>query len=140
MTTYPFLSPEWIDAARTLYNEDRTSSEGNGDGGPPAVTMNLVVTDVPFGSGSVEAYVDSTDGVFKIELGSLENAEVKLTLNYNVARAVFIDGDSGAGMRAFLTGKIRVEGNMAKLLALQTARSTPAETATREKVRAITQS
>jgi len=82
--------------------------------------------------------VDSTGGIFKIERGPLEGAEVKLTLDYNIARSILLDGDAQVGMRAFLGGKIRVEGNMTKLLALRNAASTKSETAVLDALREIT--
>ncbi len=126
MPTYPFLSPEWIEAARKIY-EDATSEQTEVDSNSPAITMNLSINGVPFGEGTLQAHVDSTDGIFRIDLGSLDHAEVKLTLDYKIARSILLEGDAQVGMRAFLSGKIRVEGNMAKLLALQNSSNSPAD-------------
>ena len=47
---YPFLSDEWLEAAKKIREENAGASA------PPAhaVRMNQVITDVPFGSGSIE--------------------------------------------------------------------------------------
>lgn len=138
MPVFAFLSDEWIAKAEEIYAkaEDRIAAEGRGDA--PAITMNLVMKNVPFQEGELLAHVDSTEGIFKIERGPLEDAEVKLTLDYNIARSILLDGDAQVGMRAFLGGKIRVEGNMTKLLALRNAASTKGETAVLDALRAIT--
>ena len=138
MPTFPFLSDEWITAAEEIYStaSQRVDLESGGSG--PTITMNLVVKNAPFESESVLANVDNRDGVFRIALGPLNEAEVKLTLDYKIARSILLDGDAQVGMRAFLSGKIRVEGNMTKLLALRNSASTPDEEATLDALRAIT--
>ena len=35
------------------------------------------------------------------------------------AKAIFVEQDPSAGMQAFMAGKIKVEGDMTKLLAMQ---------------------
>lgn len=121
MTTFAFLSDEWIEKARQIYIEASTRRDGEGPGDGPTITMNLVINQAPFGEGTLRAHVDSTDGIFRIDLGLLDVAEVTLTLDYKVARAILLEGDRQIGMKAFLTGKIRVEGNMVKLLSLQSS-------------------
>src|SRR5207248_5120827 len=49
---YPFLSEEWIAEVRKL--GDEAKAEGGGTNIPHAVKMNQVITDVPFGSGTVD--------------------------------------------------------------------------------------
>jgi putative sterol carrier protein len=56
-----------------------------------------------------------------MELGHVEEPDVTLTLDYATARAIFVDGTPQAAMTAFMQGKIRVDGDFAKLVgALQT--------------------
>lgn len=115
MAKYPFLSEEWMQEARHLREEYRGRSQPIAH----AVRMNQVVTDVPFGSGTLEAHMDSTSGEMDMELGHLENPDVKVTLDYATAKAIFVDGNPQAGMQAFMAGKIKVEGDMTKLMAMQ---------------------
>ncbi len=49
--------------------------------------------------------------------GHLDKPDVTVTLDYDTAKAIFVDGTLGAGMKAFMDGKVRVQGDMAKLLA-----------------------
>lgn len=110
---YPFLSDEWITAARRIREEHL----GEGIPVPTVVRMNQVITDVPFRDGPVEAHLDTSSGELVMELGHVDEADVTVTLEYDTARAIFVDGTAQAGMQAFMQGKIRVEGDMAKLIA-----------------------
>ncbi|HUY06105.1 MAG TPA: hypothetical protein VMU99_02440 [Acidimicrobiales bacterium] len=138
MPTFPFLNDEWITASEEIYAKAAHGVDRENAGGRPTITMNLIVKNAPFHADDILANVDSRDGVFRIALGLLDEAEVKLTLDYKIARSILLDGDAQVGMRAFLTGKIRVEGNMTKLLALRNASSTPEEETTLDALRAIT--
>ena len=138
MPTVPFLSDEWIAAAQEIYSTASQRVESSSSPSGPTIAMNLVIRNAPFREGNVLANVDNRDGIFRIALGTLEEAEVKLTLDYKIARSILLDGDAQVGMRAFLSGKIRVEGNMTKLLALKNATSTPDEEETLDALRAIT--
>ena len=44
-----------------------------------------------------------------------------MTVDYVTAKAILVDGNAQAGMQAFMAGKVRVEGDMTKLMALQAA-------------------
>jgi len=116
MTKHAFLSEEWIEAARAIHAEQAAGAE------PPSVSvrMNLVVEGVPFGGGQLDAHVDTSSGIVDVELGHLDAPDVKVNLDYETAKAVLVDGDAQVAMQAFMAGKIRVEGDMAKLMALQT--------------------
>jgi len=56
-----------------------------------------------------------------------------VTLDYGTAKSILVEGNPQAGMQAFMAGKIKVEGDMAKLMALQAAPpdATAQEVATR---------
>lgn len=113
MPTYPFLSDEWINEARRI----REEHIGGGIAIPTTVRMNQIVTEVPFGDGSIEANLDTSSGELVMDLGHLEDPDVTVTLDYDTARAIFVEGTAQAGMQAFMAGKIRVDGDLAKLLA-----------------------
>jgi hypothetical protein len=122
MAKYKFLSPEWIEEARKIREE-----VGPGLQAPPlpvALKMNIVINEVPFGDGVVNAHMDTEKGYMGVDLGHLEGADVKVTTDYETAKQLFIDMDPQAAMQAFMQGKIQIEGDMAKLMALQTAGAT----------------
>lgn len=129
MATFPFLSDEWISEARKI----REEYEGKAGSVPHQVRMNLVVTEVPFANSSIDAHLDSSDGQLRLDLGHIEPVDLKVTLDYGTAKAILVEGNPQAGMQAFMAGKIRVEGDMAKLMAMQSTAPDPtaAEVATR---------
>jgi putative sterol carrier protein len=114
---YPFLSDEWIDEAHAIRAEFHEQSPTINH----PVRMNLVVTDIPFGDGSLEAHMDTTHGELDIDKGHVEDADLKVTLDYPTAKAILVDRNPQAGMQAFMAGRIRVEGDMSKLMAIQAA-------------------
>jgi putative sterol carrier protein len=95
--------------------------------------MNLIVTDVPFGTGAIDAHLDTSEGAVKLELSHIEPVDLTVTLDYTTAKAILVEGNPQAGMQAFMAGRIRVDGDMSKLMALQGAAPDPtaAEVATR---------
>ena len=114
MASYPFLSDEWIQEVRKVREEYRGRADATGE----AVRMNQVITDVPFGQGVMEAHLDTTSGEVEMELGHLEAPDVTLTLDYASARDIFVNQDREAAMQAFMAGKIKVQGDMTKLLTM----------------------
>jgi putative sterol carrier protein len=137
MAKHPFLSDEWIDEAR------RVRAEGAADGTiptvPHAMRMNLVVTETPFASGAVDAHIDTTSGVAVLDAGHLEAADLKVTVDYDTARSILVDGNSQAAMQAFMTGKIKVEGDVGKLIELQSAPPGPGAQVLAQRLRDITE-
>jgi len=115
--THQFLSPEWMNAARAIREKYREHAPR------VAVTVrfNLVVTGVPFGEGVVHSHMDTSTGEVVMDLGHLEKVDATLTTDYATARTIFVEQDPQKAMEAFLTGKVKVEGDMLKLMAMQTA-------------------
>jgi hypothetical protein len=131
---HPFLSDEWIQAAKEI----RESAPGGADT-PHKVRMNQIITDVPFGSGTIDAHFDSTSGQLEMDLGHLENPDLTVTLDYATAKAILVDGNPQAGMQAFMAGKIKVQGDMTKLMAMQSAPPDPAAQEVAKKIQEITE-
>ena len=106
----PFLSDAWLEDVKKI-----TEEAGGGGMMPAGAEINMVVTDGP--EGDKELHV--AGGAFSS--GLLESAPTKLTLPYDVAKDMFINGNQQAAMQAFMSGKIKVEGDMTKLMAMQGA-------------------
>ncbi len=114
---HQFLSDEWMVAAREIrarYQNDSVKI-------PVGVRMNQIITEVPFGEGTVATYTDTTSGSLDIDLGHLETVDVTVTTDYTTARNIFVEQDPNFTMQAFMSGKIKVEGDMLKMMALQGA-------------------
>ncbi len=117
MATFAFLSEEWITEARAL----RAEYGGKLAAPPVAVRMNLVVTEVPFGDGRILAHLDTSSGDPEVDLGHLEPADLTVTSAYDTIKAILVEGDVQAGMQAFMSGQVKVDGDVTKLMALQTS-------------------
>jgi putative sterol carrier protein len=114
---YPFLSDEWFEAAMAL-------REQYADQLPDAVMeirINQIITDVPFGDGTVEAYLDTSSGTATFLLGSVDDPDAVVTTDYQTARVMIVDQDPALAMQAFMEGKVKVQGDMMKLMAAQAA-------------------
>ena len=134
MPKYPFLSSDWVAAAKKIREDSDV------DGTPIAlpVRMNQIITEVPFGDGRVEAHMDTSSGNLELDLGHLEAPDLTVTLDYETAKAILVEGNPQAGMQAFLAGRIKVDGDMAKLMALQSLTPDESASAIAEKIRDIT--
>ncbi|TVR28032.1 MAG: hypothetical protein EA389_01170 [Ilumatobacter sp.] len=115
--SHPFLSDEWMAAARDI----RAKYEDRATEVTQVIRINQVITDVPFGEGTVHSYLDTSSGRVEMELGELDDADATITTDYATAKALFVDQDPAAGMQAFMAGKVKVQGDMMKLMAMQTA-------------------
>ena len=114
---YAFLSDEWMAATREIRGKFEEQL-------PPvsaSIRINQVITDVPFGEGTINAYIDTSSGAFVFDFGELEEPDAVMMTDYETARALIVDRDPAVAMQSFMAGKIRVQGDMMKLMALQTA-------------------
>ena len=121
MAKYPFLSDEWVAEAKQI----REEYKGKAPAPTHVIKMNQVITDVPFGGGTIDAHMDTSNGELVMDLGHLEGADLKVTLDYDTAKAIMVEGNPQAGMQAFMAGKIKVEGDMTKLMAFQAQAAAP---------------
>ena len=137
MDKHKFLTPEWVAAATALRDEMDDEVP------PPAhsVRMNQIVNEVPVevAEGDVLAYMDTSEGEMKMGLGQLDDPDLTVTLDYATAKAILVDGNPQAGMQAFMAGKIKVQGDMTKLMAMQSQAPDPAAQQIADRVKEITE-
>ncbi|HET6966391.1 MAG TPA: SCP2 sterol-binding domain-containing protein [Acidimicrobiales bacterium] len=117
MGQYQFLSDEWLEETRKIREQHKDEVPAI----PVTVRMNQVINEVPFGEGIIKAYVDTSSGLLDMEIGHLDNPDLTITLSYTTAKAILVDGDAAQAMNAFMSGRIKVDGDITKLIALQTA-------------------
>ena len=134
MAQYAFLSDEWLEAAKAI----REEYAGKSAPPPHAVRMNQIITEVPFGDGSIDAHLDTTGGEMQMDMGHLENPDLTVTLDYVTAKAILVDGNPQAGMQAFMAGKIKVQGDMTKMMAMQSGTPDPTQAEIAAKIKEIT--
>ncbi|MGH9298726.1 MAG: SCP2 sterol-binding domain-containing protein [Acidimicrobiales bacterium] len=135
MGGYAFLSPEWTEEAHKVQAE----FAGRAGSPPIKVRMNLVVTQVPFADGTVDAHLDTSAGELLLDVGHLEEPDLTVTVDYDTAKAILIEQNPQAGMQAFMAGRIKIEGDMSKLLALQAGPADPVQAEIAEAMREITE-
>jgi putative sterol carrier protein len=104
-----YLSDEYMEAATTELNanSDFLNAITN-------VTMGLQfhVTEAP--AGEIDYYLNIADGAATMATGALDGADVSITSTYETTVAL-ANGELNTQM-AFMTGKIKVSGNMAVLM------------------------
>lgn len=127
-----FLSDAWFDEVEKIRGElgDPPAPAGMAD-----LQLNIVVNGGP--DGDREIHLNA--GQF--ERGLVDGAPTKLTVPFEVAKSMFIDGNQQAAMQAFMSGQIKVEGDMSKLMAMQGsagAAASPEAQAFQERIKAVT--
>ncbi len=110
-----FLTQEWGDEIREALNSSDTVK--NAIQGVD-LTVQQVVTDVP-DEGEVKYWTQFKDGEVNGEIGETDNPDVTISQNYETAAAMN-KGELNA-QAAFMQGKLKVTGNMGKLLQNQGA-------------------
>ena len=103
-----WLSQEWLD-------ETRKMAEGQPERAGASARMQYVVTGAP--DGDIDYYWVLENGkISESQLGRLDDAEVTLTTAYPDALKIQ-KGELDANA-AFMQGRVKVTGNMAKLMSL----------------------
>ncbi len=124
-----WLTQEWFDE-QTRLAEDQPERPG------ASARMQYVVTGGP--DGDVRFYWILEDGkLIENKLGTLDDPELTLTQSYEDAKKIQT-GELDA-QAAFMQGRIKAEGNMAKLLALMPITNSPEYRALQERIREITE-
>jgi len=115
---HEFLSDGWFDAAAAVIAE-------HANDGPPApnLVMNLEVED---GDKKTEFHMGAKDGATMFGKGHTDGADLTLSTDIDTARAVFVDNNPAAGMQAFMSGKVRIQGDMTKMMMAQGQGGNPA--------------
>ncbi len=123
-----FLSDEWFAKVKELTESARDLEV------PKAmrdVTVNLTIA-----SGGGEVTMSMRGGV--IGKGHVQGPDVEMAMPEEYALAILVRGDWSAGMKGWVARKIRVSGNMRKLIPLQVYSPTSSQEALRKEIEAIT--
>ena len=109
-----FLSEEWASDVTAALN----SHEGFKNAiGAADLAIQFETEDGP--DGGVNYFLKSSGGTSNMALGDLEDADVTVKQSYDTATAI-AKGDLNT-QTAFMTGKLKVSGNLAKLMMHQSA-------------------
>jgi hypothetical protein len=113
VTKHPFLSDGWFDEVRRLHEAVGGAAPEGAD-----IRMNLMITTTPF-EGDLAMHMAAAGGKADWGKGHLDDADVTLTLAYDTAKAIFVDGNPQAAIEAFMAGRIIVQGDITKLIVMQ---------------------
>ncbi len=117
-TGHEFLSVEWITsvlAVRDEYAGHLPAVE------LPALRVNLQVTGAPdsiAADGVVHAHADAGGPGLVLDVGALENPDLTVSLDYATAYDLLVVQKPNAALGAFLTGRIRLSGDLERLNAI----------------------
>ena len=124
-----WLSQEWLD-------ETRKMAEGQPERAGASARMQYVVTGAP--DGDIDYYWVLENGkISESQLGRLNDAEVTLTTDYPDALKIQ-KGELDANA-AFMQGKVKVTGNMAKVMSLLPITNSPEYKQHQTEIAAITE-
>lgn len=125
---YDFLSDEWFAKVDELM-----AAAGDLDIPAPMKAIDVNVTIVrPAG----EVHLFMKDGLF--QRGHHSGAGATLTLGADLARRIFVDADVHAGVQGYLAGEIKIEGDLARVVAMQTVEPSEAQKRLTREIAGIT--
>jgi putative sterol carrier protein len=124
-----WLTQEWLD-------ETRKMAESQPERPAASARMQYVVTGAP--DGDVKYYWVLENGkLLESNVGELADAEVTMTQTYEDAQKIQ-KGELDANA-AFMQGRIKVQGNMAKLMALMPLTNAPEYKELQKQIQEITE-
>jgi hypothetical protein len=112
---HEFLSPEWITEVKAVRDEYATQIP---DVGVPPLRVNLQITGAPATvapDGVVHAHADTGGPTLALDVGSLADPDLTVTVDYNTAYDLLVDQKPNAALGAFLSGRIRLSGDIERL-------------------------
>jgi len=124
-----YLTQEWLDETREMA-ADQPERPG------ASVKMNYVVTGGPDGDVTYH-WILENGKLIESKLGALDDGEVTLTMSYDDA-VKQAKGELDANA-AFMQGRVKVTGNMAKLMSLLPLTNAPEYKELQAKISAITE-
>ncbi|MEI7991093.1 MAG: SCP2 sterol-binding domain-containing protein [Actinomycetota bacterium] len=100
--------------------------------------MNQVISGCPFEPTEVRTFIDTSDGTMRTGKGEVDGAEVTLHTDWETSRKIIVEQDQQAAMQAFMSGKIKVVGDMTKLMTMNATPPTDAQKAAAEDIKNLT--
>jgi putative sterol carrier protein len=98
------------------------------------VAVNATIRRSQAAGGDVLVFLK--DGV--VAQGHRPVADATISLDEALAKKLFVEADAVAGVQAFMTGELVVEGDLAKVVAMQTTEPSAEQKALVHKIAAIT--
>lgn len=124
-----FLSDEWF------VKIDELTAAAAGLEIPKAMKDVVVNLKVDHGDGEVAMCMDG--GIIK--KGHAPKADVDMSMPAEYALSIIVRGDWSAGMKGWVARRIKLSGNMRKLIPLQVYRATASQEDLRKKIESMTE-
>ncbi len=102
---------------------------------PPAMKAARVNVTVTSPGGDTKIFMK--DGLFF--RGHDTAAPTALSITLDLAKKIFVEADAAAGVQAFLSGEMKVEGDLASLVAMQTVEPSERQKALTKQIAAMTE-
>lgn len=124
-----FLSGEWFDMV-----EKEIAAAGDLE--VPAALHDLVLNITVTGTAAGDVKMAVAAGKFVREHQT--TAPTTMILPVDLAHRIFVDNDQSAGMQGFMSGQIKIEGDMSRLMVMNTVQPSAKQNALRDKIKAQT--
>jgi putative sterol carrier protein len=106
-----FLSEEWVTQVKEAINSNEAFKNAAGS---QAAKIQQVVNGP---DEEVKYYFDLKDGQLDIALGEVDSPDATITQDYDTAAA--LSKNELTGTAAYMSGKLKVSGDLMKLMAMQ---------------------
>ena len=123
-----FLSQAWFDKVSEL-------NQSAGDLNLPPNLANILLNAKVTGDEGVELHLK--DG--KLHQGLVENAISTVTIDCDTLSQIIANNDVNQAIEAFMLGKIRIDGDMTQVMALQSAKPSQEQKELFKKILQITE-
>ena len=125
-----FLSDSWFSEVARLRAE---AGEIPMAGVLKTIKLNVVVTEHP--EGEKQMHLAAGD----LKQGLLDDARTRITVSFPVASAMFLDDSQQVAIQAFMSGQVKVEGDVGVMMQMQAVgQPSPEARALRQRIREMT--
>ncbi len=124
-----FMTEAW-------FNEVDALIAAAGDLEAPAALHDLVLNVTVTGTDEGDKNMSIVGG--KFERNHHPSAPTKMILPVDLAHRIFIDNDQSAGMQGFMSGQIKIEGDMSRLMVMNTVQPSAKQRELQGKIKGIT--
>ena len=124
-----FLSQTWFDTLKQL-NDDA------GELNLPPTLANLIINiTIKQENTPVELHLKAG----KLSIHHTDNAISTIAIDKETVSKLILENDPDVAIEAFMTGKIRIDGDMAQVMALQSAKPSQEQKALYKKIKEMTE-